>query len=93
MQILSIEDMQIDDNYCYVEAIIDESVLVRGQTHLDPPEYGPALCKTSFDPGEITIPEDEHAFKILLESLDLDWRTAEPPDMFDPDEDDLPMTW
>lgn len=93
MQILSIEDMRIDDDYCYVEAIIDESVLVRGQTRFDPPEYGPALCKTSFFPGDTVIPEDEEAFKLLLESMDLDWTAAEPPDAFDPDEDDMPLTW
>jgi len=91
MQILSIEDVLIDDNYCYVEAIIDEAVLVREQTPLDPEEYGPALCKASFDPGDTVLPEDEEQFKQLLVAMDLDWRTAEPPDMFDPD--DQPLIW
>lgn len=89
MQILSIEDCIIDQeaDYCYVEAIIDESVLTRGQTLLDPPEYGPARCKASFNIEDTAVPEDEHNFKLLLESLSLDWRVCEPPDMFD--ENDL----
>jgi len=31
-----------------VTAIIDDAVLVYNQTLVDPPEYGPGLCITSF---------------------------------------------
>lgn len=79
MAILSIEDIQIDDNYCYVEAIIEDAVCIRNQTDLDPAEYGPRLCASSFNTEDIEIPIDEAEFKKMLENLCPAWRVIDPP--------------
>jgi hypothetical protein len=77
MAILSIENLRIGDRYCYVEAIIEDVKCIRNQTHLDPPEFGPALCCASFDPSEMDVPADEQEFKKFLEDLCLAWRVID----------------
>ena len=79
MSILSIENLQIDDKCCYVEAIIDDVALIHHQTRFDPPEYGPALCSTSFNTEDVEVPADENEFKKLLEELCPAWRIIDPP--------------
>jgi len=55
-----------------VTAIIEDAVLVYHQTLLDPPEYGPALCITSFPLEQIDFNlNDKDALKDFLS--DADW--------------------
>jgi len=74
MHVLAIEDTFIDGNDVTVTAVVDEMRLIRKSTYLDPDEYAPALCRTSFelDEGE-QIPLDEDGFCDYLAKLDPDW--------------------
>jgi len=79
MAILSIENLQLGKDYCYVEAIIEDAKCIATQTLFDPPEFGPALCATSFDPSEMDVPQDEEEFKKFLEELCPAWRVIDSP--------------
>jgi hypothetical protein len=74
MQVLAIEDTTINGYEVTVTAIVDEMRLIYRSTYLDPEEYAPALCRTSFelDEGE-QIPLDEDGFCDYLAKLDPDW--------------------
>ena len=37
---------ELGEDTVEVNAMVDDVVLTRGQTLLDPPEYGPAVCRT-----------------------------------------------
>lgn len=78
MSVLAIHNFQIADDYCTVEALVEDSVLVYLQTHESPAEYAPGICEAQFalDPEE-PIPVDENDFCRYLNSLDLDWRLVE----------------
>ena len=55
-----------------VTAIIDDAVLIYNQTLLDPPEYGPGLCITSFPLEQIDFNlDDKDALEDFL--LDVEW--------------------
>lgn len=43
--VLEIRDIRCDGDLLVVDAVIEDSVLTAPATHLDPPEYGPALCR------------------------------------------------
>ncbi len=74
MQVLTIEDTTINGYEVTVTAIVDEMRLIYRSTYLDPEEYAPALCRTSFelDEGE-QIPLDEDGFCDYLAKLDPNW--------------------
>jgi len=74
MQVLAIEHTLIDGYNVTVTAVVDEMRLIRKSTYLDPDEYAPALCRTSFelDEGE-QIPLDEDGFCDYLALLNPDW--------------------
>lgn len=87
MAIVSIENCWVEKDYCHIEAIVEDVVLTRAQTLIDPPEFGPALCCTSFDPDGEEIPTDD---KKLIEFLDnrlVDWRPVDPSFFYDYEED------
>jgi hypothetical protein len=46
--IIEIRDLCFDGDRLVVEALVDGVVLTRQQSELDPPEWGPALCRGSF---------------------------------------------
>jgi hypothetical protein len=74
MQVLAIEDTTINGYEVTVTAVVDEMRLIYRSTYLDPEEYAPALCRTSFelDEGE-QIPLDEDGFCDYLAKLDPNW--------------------
>lgn len=43
--VLEIRDIRCDGDLLVVDALIEDAVLTAPATHLDPPEYGPALCR------------------------------------------------
>lgn len=73
--IMSIFDVEQESDYVTITALIEDADVVYPQTYLDPPEYGPAMCKASFyiDENEI-LPEDENKLIDYLEDLNLDWK-------------------
>jgi hypothetical protein len=62
------------DDIVEVTAVIEDTKLVYAGSIIDPPEYGPGICKTKFylDEEEV-LPEDEDELISFLESMDLDW--------------------
>jgi hypothetical protein len=78
MTVLAIHDFQIADDYCTVEALVEDSILVCPPTHDNPAEFAPGVCEAKFivDPEE-SIPVDEDDFCSYLDSLNLDWRLVE----------------
>lgn len=73
--IMSIFDVEQESDYVTITALIEDADVVYPQTYLDPPEYGPAMCKASFyiDENEI-LPEDKNKLIDYLEDLNLDWK-------------------
>ena len=78
MSVLAIHKFQIDDDYCTVEALVEDSLLVHLPMDDSPAEDAPGVCKAKFivDPEE-SIPVDEDDFCSYLDSLNLDWRLVE----------------
>lgn len=83
MSVLQICETTVDDTRVYVEAIVDDMLLVFQQTMLEPAEYAPGLCSASFllDPEE-SIPLDEDGFLRYVDDLDLDWQLVDVSDMY-----------
>jgi hypothetical protein len=78
MSVLAIHKFQIDDDYCTVEALVEDSVLVCPPTHDNPAEFAPGVCEARFVVDtEVSIPMDEDDFCSYLDSLNLDWRLVE----------------
>jgi hypothetical protein len=73
-RVLEIHDVRFDGDYLLVTALVDDAVLVRGQTLLDPAEWGPALCRGSMlmDPAAL-IPASERELCDLLSAHVDDW--------------------
>jgi len=72
-----------EENEYDVKAVVEDSVQVMEQTLLDPPEYGPAVCTSSFSLDEDeSLPDNEEDLIEFLESLNLDW-TPLPKDYWD----------
>lgn len=81
-QVLEIDSLEFDpDGLLRVVAVVDEMVLVHQQTLLDPPEWGPALCRGSFYlSDEDLIPAtDAQLCKLIAERVD-DWAVIHPDD-------------
>ena len=78
MAVLTIHDFRIADDYCTVEALVEDAILVHLPTLENPAEYAPGVCEARFtvDPEE-SIPVDEDDFCSYLDSLNLDWRLVE----------------
>ncbi len=72
--ILSIDEIKQEDDLVSVRAVVEDAVQTHSQTYYDPPEYGPALCESSFylDEDEI-LPKDEEQLLNYLNSLDIFW--------------------
>ena len=81
-RVLEIDELEFDsDGLLRVTAFVDEMVLVHQQTHLDPPEWGPAMCRGSFYlSDEDLIPAtDAQLCKLIGERVD-DWEPIDPDD-------------
>lgn len=69
------------DGTCHVEALVDDMVLERPQTPLDPPEWGPALCRGSFYfCDEDVIPATNAGLIRMFEERIDNWELVEQPD-------------
>ena len=79
-QVLEIDSLEFDpDGLLRVVAVVDEMVLVYEQTLLDPPEWGPALCRGSFYlSDEDLIPAtDAQLCRLIADRVD-DWEPIDP---------------
>jgi len=84
-RVLSIEDLRFEsDGLLVVDAVVDDAVVVRPQTYMDPAEWGPALCRGSvYLSDEDLIPAtDVELCKLLSERID-DWAPVYPSDWDD----------
>lgn len=67
--IVEIHDLSFDGDRLVVKAVVDDAVLTRQQTLLDPPEWGPAMCRGSFFfCDEDRIPPTDKELIALLDS-------------------------
>lgn len=76
--IVEIHDLSFDGDRLVVKAVVDDAVLTRQQTILDPPEWGPALCRGSFlfcDEDRIP-PTDKELIALLDDRID-DWEVLD----------------
>lgn len=83
--ILEIHEIRFDGPDCLVvEAVVDGMVLQHKGTHLDSPEWGPALCRgTMLFCEEDLIPATDAEFRrVLSERID-DWSPLDQSDLYD----------
>jgi hypothetical protein len=70
--VIEIHDLSFDGDRLVVEALVDDVVLTRQQSELDPPEWGPALCRGSFlfcDDDRIPATDKEMS-RLISERID-----------------------
>jgi hypothetical protein len=81
-QVLEIDSLEFDhDGLLRVTAVVDEMVLVRKQTILDPPEWGPALCRGSFYlSDEDLVPATDALLRKLISDRVDDWAPIDEDD-------------
>lgn len=78
MSILSIENINLEENCVTVTAVVEDALLKYPGSYYDPPEYEPALCSASFELGEDeTLPTDNVELLKYIGSCDLDWELVE----------------
>lgn len=85
MSVLSIESFYKEDKTFYVTAVVENAVQVHAQTMLDPAEYGPALCETSFtieddELAEVVAPDNDEDLIDFLKALDVEWKLVDNSD-------------
>lgn len=77
------------DNQCHVEAVVDDMVLARRQTELDPPEWGAAVCRGSFYLCEDdVIPATDAGVRRLFSDRIDNWEVVDDSDLYEPGPDD-----
>ena len=81
-QVLEIDSLEFDhDGLLRITAVVDEMVLVRKQTILDPPEWGPALCRGSFYlSDEDLVPATDALLRKLISDRVDDWAPIDEDD-------------
>jgi hypothetical protein len=81
-RILAIEDVRFSsDNYCTVDAVIDDAVVVIPASREEPAEWGPALCRGSFYfSEEDVIPNTDAGMRRLFEDRIDDWAPLDTSD-------------
>jgi hypothetical protein len=70
--VIEIRDLSFDGDRLVVEALVDGVVLTRQQSELDPPEWGPALCRGSFlfcDDDRIPA-TDKEMIRLIVDRID-----------------------
>jgi hypothetical protein len=70
--VIEIRDLCFDGDRLVVEALVDGVVLTRQQSELDPPEWGPALCRGSFlfcDDDRIPA-TDKEMIRLIVDRID-----------------------
>jgi hypothetical protein len=82
--VLEIHDLTFEDDRLIVEATVEDAVLVRQQTALDPPEWGPAVCRGTLLFGDDTlIPATDSQLRTMLSERIDDWSPLDQSDLYD----------
>lgn len=76
--VLEIRDIRCDGDFLVVDALIEDAVLTAPATHLDPPEYGPALCRgTLYVSDDTRIGPTDVDLMVMLGNEITDWEPIE----------------
>ena len=76
--VLEIRDIRCDGDFLVVDAVIEDAVLTAPATHLDPPEYGPALCRgTLYVSDDTRIGPTDVDLMVMLGNEITDWEPIE----------------
>jgi hypothetical protein len=80
---IQVENISIDEakQEVTVSAIVDDVVLTYAGSHYDPPEYGPALCTTTFSADCVDV-KNEKELQKFLETVDY-WEVVDNSDYYD----------
>jgi hypothetical protein len=80
---IQIEDISIDEakQVVTVSAVIEDVVLTYAGSYYDPPEYGPALCTTTFGADCVNV-NNEKELQDFLETVDY-WEVVDNSDYYD----------
>ena len=80
---IQVENISIDEakQEVTVSAIVDDVVLTYAGSHYDPPEYGPALCTTTFSSDCVDV-NNEKELQKFLETVDY-WEVVDNSDYYD----------
>lgn len=80
---IQVENISIDETKqeVTVSAVVDNVVLTYAGSYYDPPEYGPALCTTTFDMDCVNV-NDKKELQKFLESV-CDWEVVDDSDYYD----------
>ena len=80
--IISLQAVTISDERVGVLALVDDAVVAWPQTFFEPEEYGPALCRGSFDlDTDEVVPEDYEQLREFIQQRVHHW---EPVDAANP---------
>lgn len=83
MAVLAIENTTIQNFRVTVTAIVEDMLLIRKATHLDPDEWASGLCSASFElADDEPVPLDEDNFCSYLDGLSLDWQLVDISDYY-----------
>lgn len=94
MAVLTIHQLQQTDDCLFVEALVEDAVVVYPQTLLDPPEVGPGICAASLvvDPDENYTTWNEEDVIRFLEQSYVEWQPLSASDLYcDSDFDSVPF--
>ena len=76
--VLEIRDIRCDGDFLVVDALVEDAVLTAHATHLDPPEYGPALCRgTLYVSDDTRIGPTDADLMVMLGNEITDWEPIE----------------
>jgi hypothetical protein len=83
-RVLSIEDLRFEDDTLVVTAVVDDAVVVCPASYDYPDEWGPALCRGSFElHDEDLIPATDAELRDLLSERIDDWAPLDTSDWGD----------
>ena len=79
-RVLSIEELRFErGDLLIVDAVVEEMVIVIPQTQFEPAEWGPALCRGSFDlDTDEVVPEDYEQLREFIQQRVHHWEPVDP---------------
>jgi len=79
--IISLDSVTATDERVDVVAVVDDAVVAWPQTFFEPEEYGPALCRGSFDlDTDEVIPEDYEQLREFIQQRVHRWEPVDTSD-------------
>lgn len=80
---IQVENISIDEEKqeVTVSAVVDDAILTYAGSLYDPPEYGPALCTTTFSVDCVDI-NNKKELQEFLKSVE-DWEVVDDSDYYD----------